>query len=101
SATSTRFPHTRMGVQAVYRRAFTEAREYMKKWDHYEAERKTNPNVKAPQRDLRLETLADVLRGKIWVQCHSYRADEILMLVRLSQEFGFKIGAMQHALESY
>lgn len=97
STTSTRFPHTRMGVQAVYRRAFTEARDYMKKWDAYNAS-KTGP---APQRDLRLETLADILRGKIWVQCHSYRADEILMMVRLSQEFGFKIGAMQHALESY
>ncbi|HWA82988.1 MAG TPA: amidohydrolase family protein, partial [Fimbriimonadaceae bacterium] len=98
---SNRFPHTRMGVQAVYRRAFTEAREYMKKWDAYEADKTSNPNLKPPVRDLRLETLADVLRGKIWVQCHSYRADEILMLVRLSQEFGFKIGAMQHALESY
>lgn len=101
SAQSTRFPHTRMGVQAVYRRAFTEARDYMKKWDAYGAAKKTDPKAKAPQRDLRLETLADLLRGKIWVQCHSYRADEILMMVRLSQEFGFKIGAMQHALESY
>lgn len=94
---STRFPHTRLGVEAVYRRAFTQAREYMKKWDDYNATHTGTP----PQRDLRLETLADILRRKIWVQCHSYRADEILMMVRLSQEFGFKIGAMQHALESY
>jgi imidazolonepropionase-like amidohydrolase len=101
STTATRFPHTRMGVQAVYRRAFTQAREYIKKWDAYETDRKINPSAKAPQRDLRLETLADILRGKIWVQCHSYRADEILMMVRLSQEFGFKIGAMQHAVEAY
>lgn len=97
SDNSTRFPHTRLGVQAVYRRAFTEAREYMKKWDAYNANKQGNP----PQRDLRLETLADILRGKIWVNCHSYRADEILMMVRLSQEFGFHLGAMQHALESY
>src|ERR1044072_5055627 len=90
-----------MGVQATYRRAFTQARDYMKKWDAYETAKKSDPNAKAPQRDLRLEALADILRGKIWVQCHSYRADEILMMVRLSQEFGFKIGAMQHALESY
>lgn len=101
TSTSTRFPHTRMGVQAVYRRAFTDAREYMKKWDAYEKEKAANPSLKAPARDLRLEALADILRGKVWVQCHSYRADEILMMVRLSQEFGFKIGAMQHALESY
>jgi len=98
---ATRFPHTRMGVQAVYRRAFTEAREYIKKWDAYEKKKATDPKATPPQRDLRLETLADILKRKIWVQCHSYRADEILMLVRTSQEFGFKVGAMQHALESY
>lgn len=98
---STRFPHTRLGVEAVYRRAFTQAREYMKKWDEYERKRQSDPKAVAPQRDLRLETLADILRRKIWVQCHSYRADEILMLLRVSQDFGFKIGAFQHALESY
>lgn len=98
SPNSTRFPHTRMGVQAVYRRAFTQAREYQKKWADWEAKK---PGATEPQRDLRLETLSDILKRKIWVQCHSYRADEILMMVRLSQEFGFKIGAMQHALESY
>lgn len=98
---ATRFPHTRMGVQAVYRRAFTEAREYIKKWDAYEAKKATDPKATPPQRDLRLETLSNILKRKIWVQCHSYRADEILMLVRTSQEFGFKVGAMQHALESY
>ena len=101
NSSSSRFPHTRMGVEAVYRRAFTQAREYGKKWDAYELAKKSDPKAKAPQRDLRLETLSDILKRKIWVQCHSYRADEILMMVRLSQEFGFKIGAMQHALESY
>lgn len=96
-----RFPRTRMGVEAVYRRAFTEAREYMKQWDAYNAAKATNPRAIPPRKDLRLETLADILRGKVWVQCHSYRADEILMLTRLSQEFHFKIGAFQHALEAY
>lgn len=98
SATSTRFPKTRMGVQAVYRRGFTEAKAYMAEWEAYE---KGGKKGDPPRKDLRLETLADILRGKIWVQCHSYRADEMLMMVRLSQEFGFKIGAMQHALEAY
>lgn len=97
SATSTRFPKTRMGVQALYRRAFTQAREYNKAWDDFRAGRtKTQPRM-----DVRLQTLGDILRKKVWVQCHSYRADEMLMMVRLSQEFGFKIGAMQHGLESY
>ncbi len=98
SSSSSRFPKTRMGVQALYRRAFTAAKEYMATWDAWEKGGKKAP---APRRDLRLEALADILRGKIWVQCHSYRADEMLMMVRLSQEFGFKIGAMQHALEAY
>lgn len=101
NAQSTRFPHTRMGQQAVYRRAFTQAREYLKKWADYEKAKAKDPNLAPPERDLRLETLGAILQRKIWVQCHSYRADEILMMVRLSQEFGFKIGAMQHALESY
>lgn len=98
SSSSTRFPHTRMGVEAVYRRGFTQAREYLKAWADWNAKK---PGAKEPTRDLRLEALGDILQRKIWVQCHSYRADEILMMVRLSKEFGFKIGAMQHALESY
>lgn len=98
TSTSTRFPNSRMGVEAVYRRAFVQARAYNKAWDEYNA----NPGTKLPpRRDVRLEALGDILRGKIWVQCHSYRADEILMMVRLAKEFGFKIGAMQHALEAY
>lgn len=95
---STRFPRTRMGVQALYRRAFTDAKAYMAAWERWE---KAGKQGVSPRRDLRLEALADILRGRIWVQCHSYRADEMLMMVRLSQEFGFKIGAMQHALEGY
>lgn len=101
SATSSRFPHTRMGVEAVYRRAFDEAKNYMSQWDAYAKAKKSNPKAVAPRKDLRLETLSDILKRKVWVQCHSYREDEILMMVRLSQEYGFKIGAMQHALESY
>ncbi len=91
SSETTRYPMSRLGVETVYRRAFTEAREYKQKRD---------AGVKMP-RDVRLDTLADILDGKIWIHCHSYRADEMLMMVRLSQEFGFKIGALQHALEAY
>lgn len=97
----TRFPRTRMGVEAVYRRAFGEARRYMAAWDKYEREDKGNPKIAPPRRDLRLEALADILRGKIWVHCHCYRADEMLMMLRLSKEFGFKLAALQHALEAY
>ncbi|MBI3721522.1 MAG: amidohydrolase family protein, partial [Fimbriimonas ginsengisoli] len=98
---SSRFPGTRMGVESVYRRAFTEARRYMALWEQYEKERSTKPAAVTPRRDLRLEALADILRGKIWVHCHCYRADEMLMMLRLSREFGFKLAALQHALEAY
>lgn len=97
STTNTRFPTTRMGQEAVYRRAFTEAKKYKKEWDDFNS----GATKVRPRRDVRLETLSDILQRKIWVQCHSYRSDEMLMMVRLSQEFGFKIGAMQHALEAY
>jgi imidazolonepropionase-like amidohydrolase len=101
SATASRFPRTRMGVEALYRRSFEQAREYIAEWERYDAEAKTDPKAIPPRRDLRLETLADILRGRVWVHCHSYRADEMLMMARLSKEFGFTLGALQHALEAY
>lgn len=94
-----RFPASRTGVEAVYRRAFTDARDYMHAWDEY-SKHKDDPKIAPPRRDLRLEALADILTGKNWVQCHSYRQDEMLMMVRLSQEFHFHL-CMQHALEAY
>lgn len=97
NAQSQRFPRTRLGVEATFRRAFTQARAYMRQQDAHAKD----PSKPSPRRDVRLDTLADILRRKVWVQCHGYRADEHLMLVRLSQEFGFKIGALQHAVETY
>jgi imidazolonepropionase-like amidohydrolase len=94
-----RYPLSRMGVETVYRRAFADAREYMKRWDEYRGHA-GDPKIAPPRKDLRLETLAGILRGDIRVQCHSYRQDEILMMARLSQEFHFNL-TLQHALESY
>lgn len=94
-----RFPLTRMGVEAVYRRAFADARQYIADWAGYR-ERRGDSKVAPPRRDLRLEALAGVLQREIWVQCHSYRQDEMLMMLRLSEEFGFKLN-FQHALEAY
>ncbi len=96
-----RFPASRMGVEAVYRRAFSEARHYLALWDSYDKAKIEHPDLVPPRTDLRLEALADILKRKIWVHCHSYRQDEMLMMVRLSQEFGFKLAALQHALEAY
>ena len=54
-----------------------------------------------PRRDLQLEPLVEVLEGKRLVHAHCYRADEILMLLRLADEIGFKVATLQHALEGY
>lgn len=92
-----RFPGSRMGVEATIRRAFADAREYARVWDEY---RKSSNGKTRPRKDLRLEALADVLKGEIVVHCHSYRQDEILMIAKLSRELGFKL-VIQHGLEAY
>ena len=96
----TRYPSTRMGVETVYRRGFEAAKIYMAAWDAYEKARASNPKAVPPRKDLRLDTLADILKGNIRVQCHGYRADELAMMVKLSQEYHFKL-VLQHALEAY
>ena len=91
-----RFPNSRVGVQGVYRRAFTAAQEYKK-------ERVQHEEGLAPQfrRDVRLEVLADILDGEIHIQCHSYRADELLMFLDICKEFGIPRPTFQHVLEGY
>jgi imidazolonepropionase-like amidohydrolase len=97
-----RYPATRMGVEEVIREAFTRARDYKAAWDEYRAAQKRgDKNVIPPRRDLQLEPLVEVLEGKRFVHAHSYRADEILMLINIANEFGFKVRTFQHALEGY
>ncbi|MCI0485560.1 MAG: amidohydrolase [Blastocatellia bacterium] len=98
---SARFPATRMGVEETIREAFVQGREYMKKWDEYEAAIKRGEKPLPPRRDLKLDAIADILRGKLLVHSHCYRSDEILMLINLADEFGFKIQTFQHVLEGY
>jgi imidazolonepropionase-like amidohydrolase len=84
------------------RQAFTEAREYMRSWDDYETKvKKGDKDATPPKKDLKLEALADVLRGKLLVQIHCYRADEFLTEMAIAKEFGYKIRAFHHALEAY
>jgi imidazolonepropionase-like amidohydrolase len=96
-----RYPSTRMGVEAVLRESFTRAREYARAWDDYRARATRGEKLLPPQRNVGLDTLADVLAGKILVHAHCYRADEISMLLDLADEFGFKIRSLQHVLEGY
>lgn len=96
-----RFPATRMGVEFTIREAFQQAREYIAKWDAYEAAKKRGENPLPPRRDLKLDAIADIIRGNLFVHSHCYRADEILMLINVAQEFGWKVLTFQHVLEGY
>ena len=92
-----RGPSTRMGNMAGYRAAFIQAEGYREKWDKWNKTHQGDP----PARDLKLESLAEVLRGHILVHNHCYRADEMALMLDLGHEFGFKIRSFHHAVESY
>jgi imidazolonepropionase-like amidohydrolase len=97
-----RYPATRMGVEETIRAAFTEARDYEAKWDDYNKRTSAGEkNLIPPRHDLRLDPLVEVLEGKRYVHAHCYREDEILMLLRVAKEFGFKVRTFQHVLEGY
>jgi imidazolonepropionase-like amidohydrolase len=97
-----RYPATRMGVEETIRAAFTEARDYKAAWDAYNKKVAAGEkNLIPPRRDLRLDPLVEVLEGKRYVHSHCYREDEILMLLRVAREFGFKVRTFQHVLEGY
>ncbi len=92
-----RYPNTRMGVQEIVRDHFLAARDYEKEWQRWEKEKTGLP----PRRDLRMEAILDILNQKLLVSSHGYRADEFLALVRLAEEFGFRIQTLQHGVEAY
>ena len=92
---SNHYPRTRMGIEQIIRDRFHAARDYQK------ALQNSDPDKVPPRRDLELEALVEVLEGERLVHCHSYRQDEILMLMRVAEDFGFQIGTFQHILEGY
>jgi imidazolonepropionase-like amidohydrolase len=96
-----RYPATRMGVEDVIREAFNDAKEYQKSWADYKAKVARGESAMEPHRDLKLDTLVEVLEGKRFVHVHCYRQDEILMMLRVADEMGFKVRTLQHVLEGY
>ena len=97
-----RYPATRMGVEETIRTAFAKARDYKKSWDDYDKRVAAgDKSAIPPRRDLQLDPLVEVLEGKRYVHAHCYREDEILMLLRVAKEFGFKVRTLQHVLEGY
>ncbi|HKD20372.1 MAG TPA: amidohydrolase [Rhizomicrobium sp.] len=96
-----RFPSTGMGNVAGYRMAWIKAAEYERKWDEYHAKLARGDKADPPTRDLQLDTLVGVLKGKILVQNHCYRADEMADMIDISKEFGFHVTMFHHAVEAY
>ncbi|MCX6140669.1 MAG: amidohydrolase family protein [Candidatus Kapabacteria bacterium] len=89
-----RYPQTRMGVEQIMRDAFRTAREY-------ERELSANDPSKPVRRDLQMDALVEILNSKRNIHCHSYVQSEILMLMRLTEEFGFRVHTFTHILEGY
>jgi imidazolonepropionase-like amidohydrolase len=91
-----REPSTRMGNIAVDRQTWAKAASYRRKWEKYELK-----GGDPPDQDLSMDTLAGVLDGRILVQNHCYRADDMANVIDMSKEFGYHIAAFHHAVEAY
>lgn len=100
-----RFPNTRLGVEATLNRAFLEALDYRRQWQEYDRARQQvgvdSNKLLPPRRDLRLEALAGIVNGEKFIHSHCYRADEILMLLRVAENHGIRVWSLQHVLEGY
>jgi imidazolonepropionase-like amidohydrolase len=95
-------PRSRMGVEAVIRNGFNEAIQYKKAWEAYQLAKVQKGNTTPPPAySERLQTLADILDGKIIIHCHSYRADEIYMLINVVKDFNIKKVVFQHTNEGF
>jgi imidazolonepropionase-like amidohydrolase len=101
NAQARRYPATRMGVEETIREIFIKANEYMQEWKDYEAKKSSDPKAIAPHRDLQLDALVEIMQGKRYVHSHCYREDEIIMILDLAKEFGFRVKTLQHVLEGY
>jgi len=103
-----RYPKSRMGVEAAIRKEFELAKDYARQWKDYEKKLEVSQNSKGkipaplpPKKDNRLEGIADILNGKLWVRCHAYQSEEMLSIMRLCQEYGVKLVCFEHGLEGY
>jgi imidazolonepropionase-like amidohydrolase len=94
---ASRGPSTRMGNVAGYRAAWINAEAYRRRWDKW----LENRSGEMPTRDLGNETLAEVLRGNIYVHNHCYRGDEMAQMLDIAKEFGYHIRSFHHGVEAY
>lgn len=91
-------PGTRQGGAAHFRNLLVRAQAYRHRWERWQ----TSAGGSAqPERDLMLEGLSEVLAGRVRVHFHCYRADDMLHMIDIAREFGFRITAFHHATEAY
>lgn len=90
-------PATRMGMEQVFRKAFADGEMYLKNWSDYNSGKTKTP----PEYSRRLETIGEILKGNIIIHCHSYRADEILMLMDVLGDYGVSRICFQHVNEGF
>jgi imidazolonepropionase-like amidohydrolase len=95
-----RAPSTRMGTAFLERQLFVEALAYRDRWRRYEEKREKDRDAEPPPRDLRLEPMLEVLDGRRLVHHHTHRADDILSVLRIADEFGHRV-VLHHAVEAY
>ncbi|SEI84586.1 Imidazolonepropionase [Cyclobacterium xiamenense] len=95
-------PRSRMGVEAVIRNGFEEALQYKRTWETWkQASEETKKRLAPPVFSSRMETLVDILEGEIIIHCHSYRADEIYMLIQVCKEYGIDKIVFSHVNEGF
>lgn len=96
-----RAPSTPMKALEMMRSAFLQAKDYARKWKAYDAARAAGMRAEEPRTDLAMDTLADALDGRLRVNIHCYRSDQMAQLINLSHEMGFRITTFHHAVEAY
>ncbi len=94
---SSRYPNSRQGTEQIIKDAFQAALDYEQALLRRQIDRHAMP----VRRDLQLEAILEVIRGDRSAHVHAYRQDEMLMMMRLAEEFGFTITSFEHTLEGY
>jgi imidazolonepropionase-like amidohydrolase len=94
-------PATRMGIFALLRETFEKTKQYQKRWQKYQEKVSKDKKETPPEKNLKYEALAKLLKGEIPVHLHCYRKDGIVNFINLAKQYGINVKALHHALEAY
>ena len=95
-----RYPQSRPGVAQIITEKFQTAADYRREVEAFPDGRRGRDRV-PPRPDLELDAIGEILAGVRKIHSHAYRADEMVMLITIAEQFGFTIGTFQHVLEGY